>query len=135
MNHAPMKAHSGYVPAFLGFLKQRSLRIPCCGQCGQVLSFAERLCSCHPRAAVEWRPASGRASLHSFTVYRIGYASHLLPPYCVVVVELEEGPRLVSTLSGAGQHAPRIGSALKAAFEAEGRLVFLVVEEGDKHHG
>ncbi|KWT74795.1 hypothetical protein APY03_5551 [Variovorax sp. WDL1] len=39
-------------------------------------------------------------------------------------MELEEGPRLTSALTGPDSLHPRIGSALTARFEPSGRLVF-----------
>ncbi len=119
-----MKNHSTYTADFLHFIAGRSLRYACCGECRQVLSFAQRVCNRHPRAALEWLPATGRATLHSFAVYRIGYSPALQPPYTVAVVELQEGPRLVSTLTGPSALQPRIGAALSADFDAAGRLMF-----------
>lgn len=124
-----MTPHSSYTPEFLRFVAAGSLRYARCSACGQVLSFAQRLCSQHPRAALEWLPASGKARLHSFAVYRIAYGAALTPPYAVVVVELEEGPRLTSALTDPDSLRPRIGSALTARFEPSGRLVFSAVSD------
>ncbi len=124
-----MTPHSSYTPEFLRFVAAGSLRYARCSACGQVLSFAQRLCSQHPHAALEWLPASGKARLHSFAVYRIAYGPGQTPPYTVAVVELEEGPRLTSALTGPDRLHPRIGSALTARFEPSGRLVFCAVSE------
>jgi len=124
-----MTPHSSYTPEFLRFVAAGSLCYARCSACGQVLSFAQRLCSQHPHAALEWLPASGKARLHSFAVYRIAYGPGQTPPYTVAVVELEEGPRLTSALTGPDRLHPRIGSALTARFEPSGRLVFSAVSD------
>ncbi len=118
------RPHSSFGESFAGFIARGELRYARCPACAGVLSFAERVCSRHPRGALEWLPASGRATLHSYARYRIGYAQSHPPPYIVAVIELEEGPRLVSTVIGTRDHDPAIGCALTAAFEPSGRLIF-----------
>jgi uncharacterized OB-fold protein len=59
-----------------------------CRQCG-----GERL---------EHRPASGRGTVYSFSVVHRapGPAFKADVPYAVLLVELEEGPRMISTFTG-----------------------------------
>lgn len=71
-----------------------------CGPCGHAWLPAREECPrCLARGAT-WETASGRARLLSWVVYHHGYhpyfASRL--PYNVAVVELEEGPRLISNV-------------------------------------
>jgi len=50
----------------------------------------------------EWRPASGKGRIISWVVYRTAYAPHLTErvPYNVAIVELVEGPRLMTNIIG-----------------------------------
>lgn len=75
-------------------------------------------------ARVQWVRASGRATLVSFTIYHHTYTAGFPAPYNVAWVELEEGPRLVATVTGLPLDALAVGMRLQAAFEASGRLVF-----------
>lgn len=54
-----------------------------------------------------WLKASGKAKLVSFVVYHKAYAPHLgdKVPYNVAIVELDEGPRLLSNIEGEAGHA------------------------------
>ncbi len=122
------KRHSSFGEAFDRFIAQGELRYARCPECARALSFAERLCVRHPHKVPEWLPASGRAMLHTFAVYRIGYAPEFPPPYCVGMVELEEGPRLLCAISGPEGWKPAIGVSLEARFEPSGRLVFDTAE-------
>ncbi len=131
MSDGSLRIHGGHERAFRGFLAQRSLRYACCAECGCALAYAQRLCAAHPRASIQWRAATGRATLHSFAVYRVGYDAGFPPPYTVAVAELEEGPRLVARVAESSR-PPRIGCRLDANFDAAGRLFFQTTEEGDK---
>lgn len=50
----------------------------------------------------EWVHASGRGRLVSWVVYRVAYHESLRDrlPYNVAIVELEEGPRLITSIPG-----------------------------------
>jgi uncharacterized OB-fold protein len=76
--------------------------------------------TCHS-ASVEWRPASGRGILHSYT--DVHHAVHAAMadriPYRVCLVDLEEGPRIVAGMDMTAT-APRIGQALSVVFRKVG---------------
>jgi uncharacterized OB-fold protein len=82
--------------------------LPARGECPRCLA---------PEAA--WETATGTARLISWVVYHHGYhpyyASRL--PYNVAVVELAEGPRLISNVIGGGEL--RIGMPLTLVIERE----------------
>ncbi|MGO1120685.1 Zn-ribbon domain-containing OB-fold protein [Rhodovibrionaceae bacterium A322] len=67
-----------------------------------------------------WRPSSGQGQVVSWVVYHHAYADHLKSclPYDVTVVELEEGPRLLTNVidSQAGQ-ALSVGLPVELAVE------------------
>jgi hypothetical protein len=107
--------------AFLAFIDRRALMIARDLHSGRVLHFAARPAP----EQVQWRPASGRATLFSFTVFRQTYRADMPAPYNVAWVELEEGPRLISTVLVDHPSSLRIGMPLAARFDAQGRLVFI----------
>jgi uncharacterized protein len=63
-----------------------------------------------------WQPASGRATLVSWTVFHVAYHEAFAQrlPYNVCVVELAEGPRLISNVLGSPD-----GSGLKIGMPLE----------------
>jgi hypothetical protein len=91
-----------------------------CGACGNAWlpprSECPRCLSAHPG----WETASGDARLVSWVVYHHAYhdwfAARL--PYNVAVVELAEGPRLISNVAAAPERL-RIDMKLKLAIERE----------------
>ncbi|MEU2540165.1 Zn-ribbon domain-containing OB-fold protein [Streptomyces iakyrus] len=113
---------------FWEYAAQGELRVQACGDCGE-LRFPPRPCCPHCQSfASEWRPVSGRGRVWSYVVAH----PPLLPdyaaqaPYNVVVVELDEAPRirLVGNLvTGAGQplgslppERLRIGTRVRGVF-------------------
>jgi uncharacterized OB-fold protein len=97
----------------------RRLVVQRCRGCGAFRFPARDLCSrCLSREA-EWAPVSGRGTIFSFAVmhqvYHPAFADAV--PYAVVVVELEEGVRLVSNLVDCPVGAVRVGIPVEVVFE------------------
>ncbi len=94
-----------------------------CGSCGN--SWLPPRSECPACLADDWRweTASGRATLVSHVVYRTAYHEAFADrlPYNVAVVELDEGPRLISNiLDAADGRGLRTGMKLVIAIEQEG---------------
>lgn len=74
---------------------------------------------------LEWVPASGRGTVYSITVNRTRQGS-----YNIALVQLEEGPRLMTRIEGV-ETAP-VGAAVKARItELEGEKVVVFDLAGD----
>lgn len=72
-----------------------------------------------------WEQSWGRGRVISWVVYHKAFneAFARRVPYNVAIVELDEGPRLVTNLIGAGpQQAPRIEAPVELQIEEEGGL-------------
>ncbi|WP_296555764.1 OB-fold domain-containing protein [Pigmentiphaga sp.] len=109
---------------FLDFIAMRELRVPRLRGSGQILGYGSHGYGANPDD-IEWIPASGRATLHSYAVYRQQYHPDFPPPYNVAHVELEEGPRLISRIVPDEGAAIVIGMPLRARFDPAGCLVFV----------
>ncbi len=113
-------------PFFEG-ARDGKLMLQQCTGCG-AWSFPVRERCPHCFAAkLEWRQASGRGSLYTFTVMHQvmnpGFASSV--PYNVAQVDLEEGVRMISNIVGIDNKDLRPGMALEAVFEDVGEGVSL----------
>ncbi len=118
-----MSGKASFAETFGSYLAGGELRIARCTACSQALGYAERRCRCRAVAPLEWVAAQGGARLHSFAVYYRRYSAEFEPPYAVAVVELDEGPMLISTVRTPAQ-ALVTDMRLVAAFDKDGRLVF-----------
>lgn len=80
--------------------KEGKLMLPRCADCGHVFFYPRIVCpKCHSRA-IAWIQASGRGKLHAFEIAYQAFqrAWKIKPPYVLAMIELEEGPRMMSNL-------------------------------------
>ena len=77
---------------------QRELRIQRCTACGAHQFYPRPFClGCD--ADVIWVTARGTGVVYSRTTVRIPVTPALEPPYVVALVEIDEGPRLLTVLT------------------------------------
>jgi uncharacterized OB-fold protein len=84
-------------------LKEGRLLLQHCLDCGHVQFYQQAICRRCNGEHLEHRAASGLGEVHSFSVvYRApGPAFRGETPYAVLLVDLDEGPRMISSLVGA----------------------------------
>ena len=124
----PLPAIDGESQPFWQAAREHRLAIMRCRDCGKHFFYPRALCPfCH-RAAVEWVNASGRGKIYTFTIARrpAGPAFKADVPYVVALVELEEGPRLMTNILTKEVDKVRIGQAVKAVFDDVTEEVTLV---------
>ncbi|MFE1308988.1 Zn-ribbon domain-containing OB-fold protein [Streptomyces sp. NPDC058755] len=96
-----------------------------CATCGRAHHYPREFCPHCWSEDVTWEEASGRATLYTWsTVHR----NDLPPfgdrtPYVAAVVDLAEGPRMMTELVGCEGGEPTAGMGLEVSF-LEGKPVF-----------
>ena len=80
-----------------------------CKSCGHRQFYPRAVCT-DCGGDVDWLTCSGRGTVHTFTVIRQNHAKPFKDelPYVVAIVELEEGPRMMSNLVGIEPDPKRI---------------------------
>ncbi|GAB2986432.1 Zn-ribbon domain-containing OB-fold protein [Amycolatopsis acidiphila] len=77
------------------------LRIQRCADCGEPFFYPRPSCPFCASGAVEWFTASGRATLYSYTIsHRPAPGFEQDAPYAIAVVQLAEGPRMMTNIVG-----------------------------------
>lgn len=82
--------------------KKHQLRFQSCRVCGHVRWPPSIICPMCYSSDTEWIAASGKGKVYTFAVFHQGYHKsfeHDLP-YVTAVVELDEGPHLLSNIVG-----------------------------------
>lgn len=99
--------------------REHRLMIPRCNACGKAWFPPSAMCPHCLSSDTSWVEACGRATVFSFVVFHRVYHPYFADkvPYVVAVVELAEGPRLLSNIVGIDPGAVRCGMALEAVFE------------------
>jgi uncharacterized protein len=85
---------------FYAYCARGELRLQRCADCLVWRHPPRHRCARCGSLEVSWEPVSGRGRIFSWTVTHQALDPAFTPPYAVVVVELEEGPRLVGNLRG-----------------------------------
>jgi uncharacterized OB-fold protein len=99
--------------------KLGELRLQRCDECARAYFPPRPFCPVCASRAVTVFAASGRGTLHSYVISHRP-APGFDPPYAIAVVELEEGPRMMSNISGVPQtpEALQLDMPLEVEFEA-----------------
>ncbi|MCA9845543.1 MAG: Zn-ribbon domain-containing OB-fold protein [Dehalococcoidia bacterium] len=107
--------------------KQHKILLPKTAD-GQVFFYPRVLAPGTLDEPVEWVEASGKGTVYSFTVDRRGTASAFRAkvPYVIVIVELEEGPRMTSNMVDCAIEDVKIGMPVEAVFEDVSEEITLV---------
>lgn len=94
--------------------KRHALELQRCGGCGRFRYPPSAFCPHCLSEEAEWQPASGKAAVYSFIIvhqrYDPSFADDL--PYNVAIVELDEGPRLVTNIVGCRNEDIHVGMPL-----------------------
>ncbi len=115
----PLPPRIGFAGEFYDFLRKRELRFQRCTDCGTWRHLPRDLCAKCSSPRWEWAKSSGRGKVFSWTTV----AQPALPqfaafvPYTAVVVEMEEGVRLVSWLVGVAPQEVALDMPLEVVFE------------------
>lgn len=79
--------------------KNHKLMIQWCAECHKFIFYPRIICPHCFSEQVSWVEASGRGSIHSYTViHRAAPPFNEQTPYVVAIIELNEGVRMVSRI-------------------------------------
>lgn len=104
---------------FFSAAAEGRLVLPRCVTCGTVFFYPRLACPECLSAEIEWTEASGRGTVVVATpIHRPPWNDLARPvPYVLVIVQLHEGPRMMSTVEGVDPAAVQAGMAVQACFE------------------
>ena len=104
---------------FWNGLAEQKILLKHCRDCDCVFHYPRVTCPNCLSSDLDWKQASGQGTLYTYTISR--RPTHPLfadeVPQFMAVVELEEGPRITSTLLNVPEDKIQIGMALTPVFE------------------
>ena len=120
----PLPSPDGDTEALWAGLRDGKLLLQHCNNCGNVAYYQQQMCRQCGSGDIVHKPASGAGTVHSFSVVHRapGPAFKAEVPYAVLLVELAEGPRMISTFTG--------GSVDEITFDMDVQLAFEDVGQG-----
>ena len=96
---------------------QHELRFQQCTDCGAVRYPVGPLCPECRSFELEWKASSGRGTIYSYTVVRHQTHPSFPVPYTVLLVEMDEGPRIIAQLRAPGDASFDIGTPVRVEWE------------------
>ncbi len=118
-NHLPTPRVSPDSAPFWAACKGGQLELPVCATCKKAHLPPGPVCPFCFSDTIEWKPASGRGEIASWVEYHMAFSNRFSDqvPYLVVLVELDEGPRLVSSIRDTASKDMRVGMRVEVGFE------------------
>lgn len=98
--------------AFWAAAAEGRLLLRHCTACNQPHHYPRSICPFCASDRTEWRTASGRGTIYSFSVMR-----RVPVPYAIAYVTLEEGVSMMTNIVGCDLDAIRIGQPVRVVFE------------------
>ena len=86
--------------------------VPVCAACGRAHWYPRAVCPFCDSEKMEWRPASGRGSIYTFSVMR-----RVKEPYAIAHVTLAEGPTMLTNIVDCDFDKLSIGQAVAVVFK------------------
>jgi len=80
--------------------KRHTLSLPYCVTCKAFFFYPRQFC---PRCFswdIDWRDCSGRGVIYTFAIQYRPQAPGFTPPYVTAIVQLDEGPRMLTNIVG-----------------------------------
>jgi uncharacterized protein len=87
--------------------------VPTCNACGKAHWYPRAICPFCDTSKIEWRNASGRGTIYTFSVMR-----RTKEPYVIAHVTLAEGPTMLTNIVDCDFDKVRIGQAVAVVFKA-----------------
>jgi hypothetical protein len=114
------------------------LRIQRCLDCARAYFYPRPVCPHCGSFNVEWFTASGDATLYSYVInHRPAPGFEADAPYAIAVVQLAEGPRMMTSIVGvpATPEALVLDMPLRVAFEQRGDISLPVFTPAGEQEG
>ena len=115
----PLPRRRGMAGEFYDYCKKHELRFQHCTNCGTWRHVPRDMCAKCGSFAWEWANSSGKGKLFSWTTAMQPMLPQFadLVPYSPVVIEMDEGVRLVSWLTNVPPEELRLGLPVEVVFD------------------
>lgn len=99
--------------------KEHKLVVPRCTECGLFVFPSRIICPRCLSDQLEWVQLSGLGTVYSFTVVHRGPSAAFKDklPYVMALVDLDEGPRMLTNIVGTESNEIRIGMRVRCVFD------------------
>lgn len=115
--------------------REGRLDLPLCSGCGKLHWYPRVHCPHCGSPDLAWVAASGKGTIHTFTVVRQSGDPYFKTklPYVLAMIDLDEGVRMMSNIVDCEPASVRVGAPVRLVFEEAGQAcevpLFRLAEE------
>lgn len=115
----PVPSNAELSKPFWDATKRHELVLPHCNSCSTSFFYPRERCPECLSGDLTWSEASGKGSIYSFTVIEQPVDREFLGdvPYIYAIVQLEEGPRIISNVVECALEDVRVDMPVTAVFD------------------
>jgi uncharacterized OB-fold protein len=99
-----------------------------CSACGHHQFYPRPFCLACEATSLGWAEVTGTGTIYTLTTVRLPVTDELPPPYLLAIVQLDEGPRLLTNIEG---ESAAIGERVRIAWRERSGLPPLPVFRRD----
>ena len=106
---------------FWAATKEQRLTYQKCDDCGAVIWHPRAHCTACLGRALSWHISAGRGAVYSYSVIRQSYHPFFRGkiPFAIAWIDLDEGPRILSNLTGVADPTRDVKIGMRVAVEWE----------------
>ena len=97
---------------------RRELVLQHCQHCDHTLFYPRTHCYACQSERLVWEDAIGTGTIASYTVVRRGVSADFEAPYVIALIDLAEGPRMMSQIVDTDTDSLAVGLSVKVDFAA-----------------
>lgn len=119
MTFTPNPAPTDFTASFWASGLDGVLRLQACTHCGHIRYPLSTICPRCLDPGYDWAPLSGRGTVQTFVTFDRAYHDEWADavPYVVALIDLEEGPVMLSNVIGTPPDRIRVGDAVTVTYE------------------
>lgn len=106
-----LRHHPETLP-FWSALGEGRFTVKGCTACGRAHWYPRAICPFCDSTETEWRDASGRGTIYSYTIMRLAK-----PVYAIAYVTLDEGPTMMTNIVASDLEGVAIGKTVEIAIQ------------------
>lgn len=103
---------------FWDSLREKQIKVQRCTSCGTFRHVPKEICATCHTTSYSWEPVSGRGVVYTYTVVHRAptpaYQEHA--PYAIVHAVMDEGFRMVATMTGIDPGSVEIGAPVRVVY-------------------
>ena len=105
--------------AFWQGTKEKEFRYQQCKRCNTVVFYSRRHCTGCTDGELQWKTSAGTGSVYTFSVVRQSYHPFFrnMVPYVVAWIDMDEGPRILSNVTGVAPEDVSVGQKVQVEWE------------------